>query len=59
MESIQHKKMLVLNILKILYKYSDVNHKLSQKDIINYLKKDYGMIAERKAIKRNIQAILI
>lgn len=48
MESIQHKKMLVLNILKILYQYSDESHKLSQKDIINYLKIDYGMIAERK-----------
>ena len=58
MESIQHKKMLVLNILKILYKYSDENHKLSQKDIIYYLKKDYGMIAERKAIKRNIDNLI-
>ena len=34
------KKMLIMNILDILKRYSDANHTLSQKDIIVKLKKD-------------------
>lgn len=50
----QPKKMLIMNILEILKKYSDEEHRLNQKDIIDILKKDYDMVADRKSIRRNI-----
>jgi len=48
------KKLLVLYVLEVLKKYSNSNHKLTQKDIINHIKRDYNMECERKAISRNI-----
>ena len=50
----QPKKLLILNILDILRKYSDEEHRLSQKDITDILKTEYDMTADRKAIRRNI-----
>lgn len=50
----QPKKFLIIYILEILKKYTDENHRLSQKEIIDILKKDYDMTVERKAIMRNI-----
>ena len=58
MYTLQPKKMLIINILDILRKYSDENHRLSQKDILDHLEKEYGMKAERKAIKRNLMNLL-
>ena len=54
----QPKKMLIINILEILRKYSDHNHRLSQKDILDMLWRDYAMKVDRKAIKRNITNLL-
>lgn len=54
----QPKKMLVMNILDILKRYSDENHRLSQKDIVEILERDYNMIADRKAIKRNLMNLI-
>lgn len=54
----QNKKMLIMNILNILKNHSDANHRLTQKDIIDYLKKDYDMDAERKSIVRNIENLI-
>ncbi len=54
MEDSQPKKLLILNILDILSRYSDADHKLSQKDIVDLLKEKYGMTAERKSVKRNL-----
>lgn len=48
------KKLLIVNILDILRCYSDEDHRLSQKDIADILRRDYGMSVERKAIRRNI-----
>ena len=48
------KKMLIMNILDILRRYSDESHRLSQKDIVEILRTEYDMIVERKAIRRNI-----
>ena len=42
------------NILDILQKYSDEEHRLSQKDIQDILKKEYEMPVDRKAVKRNL-----
>ena len=50
----QPKKLLIMNILDILRKYSDEEHRLSQKDIAESLKTEYDMTADRKAIRRNI-----
>ena len=36
----QPKKLLILNILDILQKYSDADHRLSQKDIGDILEKE-------------------
>ena len=48
------KKLLPVLILDILRKYSDENHRLSQRDIMNILKNEYDMAADRKAVRRNI-----
>ena len=48
----QPKKLLILNILDILRKYTDEDHRLSQKEIADILKNEYDMKADRKAIRR-------
>ena len=50
----QLKKLLILNILDILRKYTDEDHRLSQKEIADILKNEYDMKADRKAIRRNL-----
>lgn len=54
MPSIQPKKLLIINILDILKRYTDENHRLSQKEIIEILDKEYNMQVDRKAIRRNL-----
>ena len=54
----QPKKLLIINILDILRKYTDENHRLSQKDIEIILEKEYSMKAGRKAIKRNLMDLI-
>ena len=54
----QPKKMLIINILDILRRYSDAEHRLSQKDIIDILRNEYDMQVERKAIRRNILSLM-
>ena len=47
-----------MNILNVLKNHSDEEHRLSQQDIIHFLKEDYDMEAERKSIRRNIDNLL-
>lgn len=54
----QPKKLLIMNILDILRRYSDEDHRLSQKDIIEILQNEYNMAADRKAIKRNLMNLI-
>lgn len=54
----QPKKLIIFNILDILRKYSDEDHRLSQRDIEEILKTEYGMSVERKAIKRNLMDLI-
>ena len=54
----QSKNVLILNILQILEKYSDIKHPLTQNDIIRLLKKEYDMDVERKSITRNIDNLI-
>lgn len=58
MYTIQPKKLLIINILDILKKYTDVNHRLSQKEILELLQKEYSMKADRKAVKRNLMNLI-
>ena len=57
MESFEPKKLALIRIWQILKKYSDYDHPLTQEDISSYLKNDYGIVIERKAISRNISLI--
>ena len=54
MKSNKPKKMLIMNVLDILKKYTDSDHRLSQKDIADILKNEYDMPVDRKTVKRNI-----
>lgn len=54
----QPKKLLIMNILDILRKYTDADHRISQKDIIDVLKNKYNMVADRKAVRRNIMNLM-
>jgi len=52
------KKLLIVNILDILKRHSDEDHRLSQQDIVDILEKKYSMKADRKAIKRNLMNLI-
>ena len=54
----QPKKLLILNILDILWKDSDQDHRLTQREIGEILRTRYGMAADRKAIKRNLMDLV-
>lgn len=58
MYTIPPKKMVTINILNILKKYSDMDHRLTQQDIAEILKKEYYMEVDRKTIKRNLMNLL-
>ena len=58
MPGIQPKKMLILNILEILKRHTKPGQAITQKKIAEYLEKDYGMVAERKAIRRNLAELM-
>lgn len=54
----QSKKLLIMNILDILRKYTDAEHRLSQREIADILKTEYDMTADRKAIRRNLMDLI-
>ena len=58
MYTAQPKNMLIINILEILRKHSDADHRLNQKDIIDLLFSEYEMTVDRKAVKRNLMNLL-
>lgn len=58
MYAVQPKKFLIMNLLSILRKYTDYDHRLSQKDIIELLESEFQMKVERKAIKRNLMNLI-
>ncbi|MBR2743059.1 MAG: WYL domain-containing transcriptional regulator [Clostridia bacterium] len=51
------KKTTIINILDILRRYSDEDHRLSQREIADILKKEYDMTVERKTVRRNILSL--
>ncbi len=52
------KKLLIMSILDILKRYTDEDHRLSQKEIMEILESEYTMKADRKAIKRNLMNLI-
>lgn len=61
MSGTQPKKLLILYILQILKDYTDStnpDHKLTQKEIMDHLERDYDMIVDRKAVKRNLADLI-
>ena len=52
------KKLLIINILDILRKYTDADHRLSQKDIMDILRTEYQMSVDRKTVKRNLMNLI-
>lgn len=50
----EHKSLASLHILKILKKYSDKEHLLTQNQIASYLERDYDITIERKTVARNL-----
>ena len=53
----ERRKVTIIRILQILEKYTDAEHRLSQQDIIDLMKSDYGIECERKAIGRNLETL--
>lgn len=49
--------MLLLMILKILEQYSDENHPLTHKQIIEYLYKNYNVECDRRTVARHIMTL--
>ena len=49
-----NQKQIIINILDILKRYTDENHRLSQKEIAEILKNEYNMTVDRKSVKRNL-----
>ena len=52
------KKLLIVNILDILRKYSDEDHRLGQNDIVDILQREYQMKTDRKSVKRNLMDLI-
>lgn len=52
------KKMLMMNILDILKRYTDAEHTLSQKQIMDILWSDYDMAVDRKTVARNLSNLM-
>ena len=52
------KKIIILYILTILRKYTDVNHPMTQQQIADQLLADYGMEVNRSTIKRNLTDLI-
>lgn len=53
-----NKKQIIMNILDILKRYTDEDHRLSQKEIADILKNEYNMTVDRKSVKRNLSNLL-
>ncbi|MBQ3278913.1 MAG: WYL domain-containing protein [Clostridia bacterium] len=52
------KKIIILYILNILKKYTDVNHPMTQQQIADKLLSDYGISADRGTVRNNIMDLI-
>lgn len=53
-QTIQPKKLLIINIIDILDRYTDSEHTLTQREIEQILKNEYMMNVDRKTVRRNL-----
>ena len=51
---VKRKKLLLMNVLAILQRYTDASHTMTVAQIRDCLREEYGMEADRKAIKKNL-----
>lgn len=52
------QKLKTLCVLQILMDYTDEDHAISRVELTDYLEKEYGIVAERKGIYRDMDAVL-
>ena len=52
------KKIIILYILQILRKYTDSTHTMTQQQISEKLRSEYGLIVNRSTVKRNIADLI-
>lgn len=58
MDDMQPKKLIILDILDILKKHSDEEHRLSQQKIQELIESEYGMKVAQKTVKRNLSKLI-
>lgn len=58
MDDMQPKKLIILDILDILKKHSDEEHRLSQQKIQELIESEYGMKVDRKTVRRNLSKLI-
>ncbi|MBE7021224.1 MAG: WYL domain-containing protein [Ruminococcaceae bacterium] len=58
MHTVSPKKMVTINILNILKRFSDAEHPMTQQEIKEKLKTEYNMEVDRKTVKRNLMNLL-
>lgn len=51
------RKISIVHIAQILLSESDAEHPLSQQKILTFLRERYGMEMDRKAVRRNLEAL--
>lgn len=54
----QAKKLSLFNTLEILKEYSDEDHRLTQAELLEHLKKDYDMEVDRRTVKSNLMDLI-
>ena len=52
------KKIIILYILQILRKYTDANHPMTQQDIADRLRSEYGITVNRSTVRRNLEDLI-
>ena len=52
------KKIIILYILQILRKYTDQDHTMTQQQIAEKLRSEYGQEVNRSTVKRNISDLI-
>ena len=57
MDSFEPKKAALIRILQVLQWHTDIDHPLKHEEIVAILKKEYGLVVERKAVGRNISIL--
>ncbi len=51
------KKMLNILILDVLKKYTDMDHRITQQEVLRILKREYDMDCDRRSVRANIESL--